>query len=476
MNNTTINGAAGRNQHPNGVKDVSFNSFAGGTWTGTQCQNTYCHSKGTGGTLNPGETRGIFANTATTWGGSTTCGSCHGNEPGNDGTGLPWYANGSPKANSHTAHSSYTCEICHYPTTTTGNTITDYTKHVNKLYDVGNQAGTLTYVYNVAGGTCSGSFGCHMTATWGTTLGCLDCHMATDGSTWKSPLGAPIVYNTSQPTYGDPNFSSQFSDGKRIGLAAGNFYWTTEASASGQSRGHSLGVIPYKDDTSNHSYDPRGSCATNCHGRLDDKGCESCHVVPAHHSSGSSGGWADKNNGYYRFLGPLPASADHKWGVRGYEDPNWQKNASQTVHNEYSGEAVTTDYHSISAYCLGCHDSGSYPDLCASDLWSHNATMVLPDNVGHVGSLWAGYRWCKPAGEHDPLSLCDYHPMLPIARSNITSYTSPSDNVTYGSNDTLTCLTCHRAHASPYNHMLRWDNAVAPLPELDFNCGDCHIP
>jgi hypothetical protein len=309
---------------------------------------------------------------------------------------------------------------------------------------------------------------------------CIGCHTATDSSTWKSSLGAPIVYNTTGVTYGDPNFSSQFSDGKLIGLAAGNFYWLTGASGatSTQSRGHSIAGIPYVDDTTNHSYDPRGSCGINCHGQLSDKGCDACHL-PAHHKGNSSSGWADANNGYYRFLGPLPASAEHKWGVRGYEDPNWQKNASYTVHNEYSGEAATTGYHSISTHCLGCHDSGSYPGCCASDVWAslmvYNATMVLPDNVGHVGSKWAGYRWCKPAGQTAPLSECDYHPMLPIARSNITSYTSPSDNVTYGSNDTLMCLTCHRAHASPYDKMLRWDNAGS-LPETDFNCGDCHIP
>lgn len=303
---------------------------------------------------------------------------------------------------------------------------------------------------------------------------CIGCHTATDNSTWKSSIGAPIVYNTSAPTYGDYQ-----PDGKKIGLAAGNFYWLTAASGAtpALSRGHSLSGIPYNDDTTPSGYDPRGSCGTNCHGQLNNKGCNSCHL-PAHHKGASSGGWADANDGYYRFLGPIPeplGSNQHQWGVRGYEDTDWQKISSSLDHNEYSGEGKTGGYFSISTYCLGCHDSGAYPDLCASPTWYHNAIMVLPDNVGEVSSLWAGYRWCKPVGEAAPISECDYHPMLPIARSNITSYTSPSDNVTYGSNDTLICLSCHRAHASPYNHMLRWDNAGS-LPETDFNCGDCHIP
>jgi predicted CXXCH cytochrome family protein len=295
--------------------------------------------------------------------------------------------------------------------------------------------------------------------------GCLGCHAATDSSSWTGVGGAPIVYNTTGVTYGDGPI------GARVGLAAGNFYWLTAASGatSTLSRGHSIGVIPYADDPNNHSYDPRGSCGTNCHGQLSDKGCETCHV-PAHHKGNSSGGWADATNGYYRFLGPNPDSDSHQWGVRGYEDPDWQKTYGSGDHNEYSGEAATTGYHSISTHCLGCHDAGSYPDLCASDTWYHEADTVLLDPI--VDTRWDGYRYYETGSTMPGL----YSPMLPIARLYITNYTSPSKVVhtpLSGGTDTLTCLTCHRAHASPYDKMLRWDNGSLCTPPGGGTCENC---
>ncbi|MDP2104582.1 MAG: CxxxxCH/CxxCH domain-containing protein, partial [Desulfobulbaceae bacterium] len=145
------------------------------------CSNVYCHSNGTGGTTNTGETRSIAANTSPAWGSATSCGSCHG---GGDASGRPSYPNGTPKANSHnaSAHSYIKCNACHWPLTETGNTIKDSTKHANKLYDIGNSAGTLSYTYNSGGGSCS-NIACHDDATWGgptpTHIAyneCLSCH------------------------------------------------------------------------------------------------------------------------------------------------------------------------------------------------------------------------------------------------------------------------------------------------------------
>lgn len=164
---------------------TASNAYNGTTTPGdgySTCANTYCHSKGTGGTSEVGDTRPIEANTSPTWGGSTTCESCHGGEV-LDGSGLPAYANGTPKANSHVAHSSKTCDVCHYPTTTDGSTIASYTNHVNKTYQVNNSASTITYTYVLTGGSCGGTFGCHAGATWGgASMDCVSCHSAALGN------------------------------------------------------------------------------------------------------------------------------------------------------------------------------------------------------------------------------------------------------------------------------------------------------
>ncbi|MBI5675469.1 MAG: CxxxxCH/CxxCH domain-containing protein [Nitrospirae bacterium] len=141
-----------------------------------RCGNIYCHSNGT--SVSSGT---IPAYASASWGtGSVTCSSCHGAPPN--------YTNTYPKANSHSRHSYITCKKCHWNTTNTGNDISDYSKHVNGSYDIGNSTGTLTYNYSASGGSCSGTFGCHGSATWGGTLpaqdysNCVSCHKSTKGS------------------------------------------------------------------------------------------------------------------------------------------------------------------------------------------------------------------------------------------------------------------------------------------------------
>ncbi len=152
--------------HANYQVDVLFDTeFGNASYNGTlapgdgfsDCANTYCHSPGT--SVSTGT---IPANTSAVWGtGPIACDACHGNAPD--------YANGSPKANSHADHSSYTCNMCHAATTTTGTTITNKSRHVNKAYDL--QAGggaSFTYTFAATGGTCT-NVSCHGggSETWG---------------------------------------------------------------------------------------------------------------------------------------------------------------------------------------------------------------------------------------------------------------------------------------------------------------------
>ncbi len=302
---------------------------------------------------------------------------------------------------------------------------------------------------------------------------CIGCHTATDNSTWKSSIGAPIVYNTGVPGYGDSQ-----PDDKHIGLAAGNFYWTTEASASGQSRGHSLAGIPYVDDTSTPS-NQRSSCTANCHGQLSNKGCDSCHL-PAHHKGGASTTpIVDSEDGYYRFLGPLTsASAQHQWGVRGYEDPDWQEDSSG--HNEYSGEEKTGGYFSINRFCGGCHlvmedldEYGGYnykwstACLILTTGWPHSLDSLPFPTPSGTDDKWDGYG-STPGPDF-------YNLFFPIARKDISAGAYPSGTIVYNTNNVLSCLTCHRAHASPYDSMLRWDNTKAWADMAhEEGCKFCH--
>lgn len=146
-------------------------TYSGDSTPGTpygSCSGLYCHSSGTAvatGVLVP--------KPPLQWGsGALGCAGCH-DYP-------PTYPNGAPKANSHIPHNRYTCNSCHYSTTTDGATITTSRYHVNRAYNVNAGTGvSFTYSYASTGGTCT-NISCHHggNATWGTILSCDGCHGA----------------------------------------------------------------------------------------------------------------------------------------------------------------------------------------------------------------------------------------------------------------------------------------------------------
>jgi len=220
---TTINATTGYTKHVNGAKDYKFSATIGataisqatGTYTTGTCANIYCHSMGTRRTNNPTTYpytgAGIAPVTAPGWTATLGCNGCHGDTGST--TGRPIYTNGTPKANSHVAHGSLTCEKCHYTTTATGTTIaaTGFASHVDTTYDVNNQAGTITYTAGTvaangipAGGTCAGTFGCHGGATWGgASMSCVSCHNAPLGNRRQITASGTAPDGTGGTTGGD---------------------------------------------------------------------------------------------------------------------------------------------------------------------------------------------------------------------------------------------------------------------------------
>ena len=188
--------ALGYSHHVQHEIHMEFDPFitVGGTYTGDsipgttygRCSALYCHSDGTfkvTGVLN--------GYTSIAWGsGAIGCDGCHGYPPA--------YPSGSPKANSHAAHSGYACSRCHYTTTADGAVISTSRYHVNKDYTVAPQAAagvSFTYVYSSTGSSCS-AISCHRgtDATWGGTVECSNCHgtqnLACDGCHDSPPATA----------------------------------------------------------------------------------------------------------------------------------------------------------------------------------------------------------------------------------------------------------------------------------------------
>ncbi len=296
-----------------------------------------------------------------------------------------------------------------------------------------------------------------------TKVKCLACHAANDSST-TGQLGqnvVPIVYNSVQPA---------------ALTAGGNFFYV-------ESRGDAFGHNVVAEDATLASAPGAGAVACGfggCHTSLasvrlgpeqapvQGNGCIACHVARHHAPDPAPGQPTTQENGYYRFLGSPTWGANGAYhverpGVAGIEDGDWELTVSPSDHNEYldtdrPGAAPGGDYGvpmGISDFCAGCHQS------------YHSWSLLDPNRT-------ATGRWLRhPAGDHalpatgEYALYTAYNPQVPVARSTLGTV---SAIVTPGV-DRVMCLSCHRAHGSPYRKMLRWDYAhMAP----GTGCFVCH--
>jgi len=259
---------------------------------------------------------------------------------------------------------------------------------------------------------------------------CVGCHTnSTDGKTIKEIGGVlriPVVYNSSV----EPSKP----------LAGGNFYWMVHN--NDDTLGHNVWDICSPD--SHHNTAPGitgiapGCLISGCHVSLatdpDDpnnplgkNGCQGCHVYPSHH----------EDNGHYRFLTGHQAP---NYYVEGIEDPDWEQNPTQTNHNIYKGTTAGyltgagLSYHSISAFCAGCHG-------------------LFHDEMGGNGSSWLRH----PSDVILPITgeYGDYDPINNYSNDAPVAYLDPSNPDRTSA--VVMCLSCHRAHGSPYPDMLRWN-------------------
>lgn len=317
------------------------------------------------------------------------------------------------------------------------------------------------------------------------TNDCLGCHSASDGATWKDPVtGAPIVYNQSPPSYGD-------SYGEiNQGLAGGNFYWVAQVD---DTRGHN--IFPGNPDDNLDKAPGEvylgsvSGCGTNaCHNNLDQPfqasaafepqhgylngryGCRGCHMVSGfnkfsqittwHHADDSDTVSDSAEEGWFRFL--AGHFSGYEYGVSGIEDDDWQYTCSSTDHNEYLGKQVASGTggfvsigaNTITAFCCGCH--GKFHEKQQDGVWiRHPIDKLIP--------ILNGYG-----------AYTTYDPLAPVARPDLTGWTGPSPLVNEGGTeqkDMVMCLSCHRAHGSPYPDMLRWDYDALVVGK---GCYTCH--
>ena len=302
---------------------------------------------------------------------------------------------------------------------------------------------------------------------------CVGCHSSSTSATiinLGSGLRIPIVFNTVEPT---------------TPLAGGNFYYTV---TNGDNFGHNVRGISAADAVhlaNGNSPGQQLGCANSCHVSLaltDDEtvplmdgghknGCQGCHQSVRHHGIDPAAGQpVDEESGWYRYLSAPSGHLGFGNGVYGIEDADWEQNPTSAAHNTHYGGDNTIlqeEPQSIGRFCAGCHYQFHSPG---------NA-FDLVDNGGGINP------WLRhPANATIPnadeyTSYTVYDPMVPVGRPEKDTIASVDPTVVRPGADKVICLSCHRAHGSPYPDMLRWDYANdcrGEVPDPNCGCFTCH--
>ncbi len=293
---------------------------------------------------------------------------------------------------------------------------------------------------------------------------CVGCHTGTnivDGN-------IPYITDNSEPSY----TSADGTTGDT--LAGGSFYWVANGV---DAKGHNVLNIAIGKDANMPNLNPPGwdpAVSNNAiaggeatwGSQLTCAGTYGCHgphgvaddfqdIAGAHHGDDAviDGSTAAKS---YRFLN----------GIIGYEDQNWEFRPSSAANrNEYHGTARNTitaggsetDQKTISYFCATCH--GNY----------HSGPVV--SNAGQDANIGEN-PWLRHPSDYDMGDTAEgseyrsynedgtYSVEAPVAfdlGDSVTKATHSLSAVAFtGGKAIVTCISCHRAHGSPHDDLLRW--------------------
>lgn len=312
------------------------------------------------------------------------------------------------------------------------------------------------------------------------TSSCIACHTGTNGTDGSAPT-VPFV-----------NSNVLITDLTKA-LAGGDFYFANLGTTASNRKGHNPKELTNGIDEELASppgwvaagFAANGQVGTIANGvaatQLSCAGVYGCHgthdatgVTGAHHSNSTGDlGTANTTGNSFRFL----------YGIKGYEAVDYEYSAATAngSHNVYWGEArsgneatadAVSDTATMSYFCAECHGifhsgSGSNDGIAdAGDVFFTSPWIRHPVDVDMPttgGTEYAAYAYVTD---------------VPVATENALSAVGALDTSLAG-NRVVMCLSCHRAHASPWDAALRWDpslvsSGVAAAPDSLVGCFACH--
>ena len=285
----------------------------------------------------------------------------------------------------------------------------------------------------------------------------------------------------------------------------GDFFWLTESGSvtiinpdgtktitkyNGFNKGHAIVALDYGLTNSPFMQEPPGnsSCDSNSPGftvTSADFSCINCHdphgrlpnstyagnggaSLPPISRSGSYGGTAPGGSslGKYRLLNRTDwdnvQSGSPLWD---YGDPIAAADSDPAYHfAETADNRHHVDYGSgMSEWCSNCHC-----DFSNSGNTSHNDAHRHPAGVqALMATVTKNYNSYVATGVLDGTAAHSWLSLVPFERG-VTDITQLNGERTDGPStgkENVMCLTCHRAHASAFDHDTRWDTYATFLSD-----------
>lgn len=293
---------------------------------------------------------------------------------------------------------------------------------------------------------------------------CYGCHQGSNTAT--SISSTPYVFDPNGPNYGTTGTEATTDT-----LAGGNFYWVSQG---GDRKGHNVQGIANQDPDLGNT-PPGGTALTS---QLTCAGANGCHgdrsesdqyvaVSGGHHNHDAST-WKDgaSVSTSFRFL----------LGVKGLEDSQYEfRPAGDTHHNKYYGVDRTSEADvsgTISSLCAQCHGdfhngtgnvaSGSF----GAGVWVRHPTDF---DMGRAASSSEYLQYNGGTGTNNPYSVA-----VPVGTADTTTTLNTTVTLNPASDQAIImCVSCHRAHGTPYDAILRWD--YKNWPGGGYNgCAVCH--
>ncbi len=270
---------------------------------------------------------------------------------------------------------------------------------------------------------------------------CLRCHQAPDEV--SGPTGHYVATPDSKLSDGKPPL--QLSPGGDFAYLKKNYTWKQggkSGSSFGYQHGHNVVARSY-----GYSSDSTNETAPGGVYPATDFTCISCHDPHTIISKATSTSYT----GSYRLLGGIGYMPKMIPGVKEFKaGPPIAVSPSQYNRSEASTDTRIAYGMGMSEWCMNCHantaghKAGNKVRLPKQIVKNYNSYVKSGVATGDSGSSYTSLVPFEE-GTGDPSVLSSH--------ADISGHFKKGPDL----NSNIMCLSCHRAHASGFDHVLRWD-------------------